>query len=314
MTAPIDDEAVSIGPGAEVLAVDVGGTTLKATLVDRDGVMRAFLRQDTPVSPDGTADAAIAAIAAVVERLQRIVPTSNPRALGVAIPGIVTENGRGIRSENLGWRDADFAGPLAAALGMPVAVTQDVRAAGLAEMRRGAAVGAGTALIVPIGTGIAAAIVVDGRLHAGGGYAGELGHVTAEPDGPPCVCGSRGCLEAIASARAIARGYTRLTGVPVAGAVDVLARATSGDPAAHAVWDHATRALGVSLARATTLLAPEVIVLAGGLAEAGEQLLEPVRRSLTASLTFQRIPELRRAVFAGNAGVVGAALLGRESA
>lgn len=312
MTLPTGADIAPIGQGAPVLAIDVGGTTIKAGLIDEAGVVRAFLRRETPVSPDGTADAALSAITETARRLRDMAPRLAPRATGVAIPGIVDDAGRGIHSENLGWRDAEFAGPLAHALGMPTAVTQDVRAAGMAESRLGAAAGAASALVVPIGTGVAAAIIIGGRPYSGGGYAGELGHVTVEADGEPCACGSRGCLETIASARAIARTYSRRTGIAVTGAVDVLTRAERGEPEAIDVWGHATQVLGLSLAHAATLLAPEVIVLAGGLAEAGDRLLDPVRRSLTAALTFQRIPALVTARFAGNAGMIGAALLARD--
>jgi glucokinase len=149
--------------------------------------------------------------------------------------------------------------------------------------------------------------VLGGRPYSGHGYGGEIGHLIIEPDGPVCGCGARGCLEAIASASAIDREYTRRTGRSAKGLVSELV--VAGDPDARAVWQRAVAALVRALQAYTTLLAPELVVIGGGLAGAGDVLIDPVAEALDALLTFQRRPRLVRAELGDQAGALGAALL-----
>ena len=181
----------------------------------------------------------------------------------------------------------------------------DVRTGALAETRIGAARGMSDVVYLSIGTGIAAGIVLGGRLHAGGGYAGEIGHTPAGHD-EPCACGGRGCLEAIASAAAIARRYTARTGRPAAGAAEVLA---AGDADAAAVWDEALDALAGALAWIASVIAPQAIVIGGGLSRAGATLLDPLNDRTARNLTFQPMPQLVPAALGDRAGCMGAALL-----
>jgi glucokinase len=146
------------------------------------------------------------------------------------------------------------------------------------------------------------------------GYAGELGHVVVEPDGDPCACGSRGCLETMASAAAIEAGYRARSGRAVDGAAGVARLVVQGDPVAVAVWDRAVDALAAALATFTTLLAPGLIVIGGGLAEAGGLLLDPLRARLSEQLTFQRRPEVVRAELGDEAGCLGAGILAWQAA
>jgi glucokinase len=162
---------------------------------------------------------------------------------------------------------------------------------------------------VPIGTGIAAALVLDGRPYAGGGWAGEIGHIDVG-SGLPCPCGATGCLETIASAAAIARRYTERSSRAVGGALDVAGRLGSGDPDARVVWDEAVDALAFVLAVTAAVAAPELIVIGGGLSGAGDVLLAPLRREVAARVTPpQRQPQLVRATLGDQAGLLGAALL-----
>jgi glucokinase len=162
-----------------------------------------------------------------------------------------------------------------------------------------------------IGTGIAGAIFIGGTLYTGGGMAGEMGH-SRVADGPVCACGGVGCLEAVASASAIARRYNARTGASVAGAKEVLSRAQTGDPDAVWVWETALDALALGLSHTVALLAPEAIVIAGGLSQAGPALFEPLARRLDAILTFHPRPQLLPATIGENAGVIGAALRARD--
>jgi glucokinase len=301
-----------LGAGHPVLAFDVGGTDIKAALVDTSGRIVELLRRPTPLAGEGTGDAVVASAAALREEFRRAHPEIEPLAAGLVVPGHVDEaRGVGVLAENLGWRDYPFRERASAALGLPVSFSHDVRAAGEAEYRLGAAKGFRDVVVMAIGTGIAAAIFIDGTLFTGGGMAGEVGH-SRVADGPDCACGGRGCLEAVASAAAIARRYTALSGVPVAGSREVLERATSGDPAARTVWDSALDALALDLSHTVALLAPEAIVIGGGLAQAGDALFVPLAERLDGILTFHRRPALLAARIGEDAGVIGAALRARE--
>jgi glucokinase len=231
-------------------------------------------------------------------------------ALGVVVPGLVdAAAGMARYSENLGWRDVPFAARLAEATDLPIAFDHDVRAAGAAEQQLGAARGHRDVAFVPIGTGISAALVLDGRPYAGGGWAGEIGHLDVG-SGLACVCGSTGCLETVASAAAIARRYTDRSGQPARGALDVTRRMGGGDPDAVAVWDEAADALAFALAAIVAVAAPELIVIGGGLSGAGDVLLDALRGRLEARLSAaQRPPQLCLAELGDQAGLLGAALL-----
>ena len=152
--------------------------------------------------------------------------------------------------------------------------------------------------------------MLGGRVHAGGGYAGEIGHTPAAGHDEPCACGSRGCLEAVASAAAIARRYTARSGKPAAGAAEVL---EAGDADALAVWDEALDALADALAWIASVLAPEAVVIGGGLSRAGAALFDPLDERIPRRLTFQRVPRLVPAALGERAGCIGAALLALDS-
>ena len=290
-----------------VLAVDVGGTTIKAEVTSADGEVIARGHRPTP-----RGHAARDAVADLGRQLTARVPVGSA---GVVIPGIVDlMAGTGRFSANVGWRDLPFVGPLAEAWGVPVHVGHDVSAAGLAEHAQGAGQGVRDLAFVAIGTGISAALIAGGRLLAGNGTAqpGELGHVVVRPGGPECGCGNRGCLEAVASAAAIVRAYAEVAGERPDGALAVFA-AAARDPRARAVIDDAARALADGLATLTALTAPQRIVLGGGLAGAGPALVEPVAAALAHRVRVQPVPQLVTARFGARAGLAGAALLARQS-
>ncbi|CAL9548528.1 Glucokinase [Actinosynnema sp. ALI-1.44] len=286
-----------------VVGVDVGGTATKAVLVDGD---RVLAHASTPTPRPGRN--VVGEVVDVVSGLVGELDPAGSADVGVVVPGIVDEaRGVAVWSENLGWRDVPFAALLTDRLGRPAAFGHDVRAGGLAESAAGGGRGARDSLFLPIGTGVAAALVLGGRVHDAGGYAGEIGHVDVGHD-EPCACGRRGCLEAIASASAIARRYAARTG-RAAEAVDVARLVDAGDADARRVWDDAVDALARALAWTASVLAPEVVVVGGGLSAAGALLLRPLDEALRARLTFQRRPRLVAAELGGLAGCRGAALL-----
>ncbi|UYQ66032.1 ROK family protein [Streptomyces peucetius] len=292
-----------------VIALDVGGTGMKGALLDRGLDPLVTLRRPTPrtAGPGAVVDEIAATLAVLAGRAAARGLTVH-RA-GVVVPGVVAEDLRtAVHSANLGWRDLPLAALLEARTRLPVTLGHDVRAGGAAECLLGAARGARNVLFVAIGTGIAAAVVCDGRPVRADGHAGELGHVVVEPGGARCACGGRGCLETVASASAVATAFAARSGREGTDAADVAALVARSDRDALAVWDRAADALATALATATTLLAPELIVLGGGLAEAGDLLLGPVRARLADRLTFQRRPGLVRAELGDRAGCLGAGL------
>ena len=292
-----------------MVALDVGGTTVKGGLVDHDGSVMARLRRPTPPHDNGPGE-----VLATIDELAGAGPASaSVRAVGLVVTGIVDERrGMAVHSENVGWRDVPVRSLVERATGLPVGFGHDVRAGALAEWRMGAGRGLEDLVFVPVGTGVSAGIVVQGRLITGGGYAGEIGHLDVG-HGEPCACGGRGCVEALASAAAITRRYVAVAGRPVAGAREVAERMVAGDPAARRVWDDATDALALALAWTSVVLAPQAIILGGGLARSGSLLLEPLAQALGRHLGVVRRPRLLPAALADDAGLLGAALLAWEA-
>ena len=293
--------------------VDVGGTGIKALLVAADAAIVAEYRCPTPPPGPDVAQRVADAVRDAVDRLSAQAG-ERPCGVGVAVPGLVDEQaGLALHSENLGWRDAPLRDMLAERTGLPVAFGHDVRVGGMAEARLGAGRGLDSTVFLPVGTGISAALRLESRPYAAGGYAGEIGHADVG-HGEPCACGGTGCLEAVASAAAIARRYTARTGRPADGAREVLARAEAGDPDAAVVWDQALDALAIALWWIASVLAPDAVILGGGLSLAGARLLDPLAERLDARLTFQRRPRLLAAALGDRAAALGSALLAKELA
>jgi glucokinase len=298
-----------------LVALDVGGTGMKCALVSPTGKIVHAERH--PTGAGRGPEAVTATILDVAEGLAGRARAEGlrPVAAGVAVPGVVDEDrGIAVWSSNVGFRDVPLRDLVAARLHLPAALGHDVRAGGLAEARLGAGRGAAHVLFVAIGTGIAAAHIVAGRGFAGAhGAAGEVGHVVVRPGGAPCGCGAKGCMEAEGSAAGVARRYAALAGTP-ATAAEVVAKAAAGDQLAQQVWRQTIEVLADGLLTAQALFDTEVIVLGGGLAEAGDALLDPLRTALRERLTFHREPLLARATLGDEAGCVGAALLALDVA
>ncbi|MFI6322638.1 ROK family protein [Nonomuraea sp. NPDC050556] len=274
-----------------VIAVDVGGTFMKGGLVARDGTILHHERWPTPRS-EGP-DRVIAAISGFVDHLGTL---ARPVAVGLAVPGLVSGD-TAVYSAAFGWRDV----PAAAftAVGLPVALGHDVRSAGEAELAYGWS--GENVLFLPIGTGIAGAVVLNGTLYGGAkGWAGQIGHIPVWPDGLPCSCGQLGCLGAYASASAIARRAGETSAAEVA-------RRT--DPFAVQVWGEAVEALAVALATYVLVADPSMIVIGGGLAQAADALVVPLRERLAARLAFREPPPVEVSALGVEAGMLGAALL-----
>ncbi|WP_181275111.1 ROK family protein [Brevibacterium oceani] len=334
--------ALSLGLGPVALAVDVGGTGLKAGLFDSDGALVDARTASTPAAasagvapepaiagsapvpdsegtaggraPEGTADvhapeeAIVDAVVALRDDLAEAHPELPVATAAVVVPGIVEEaTGTAVYSANLGWRDVPMADLLARSLGCEVVFGHDVRAAGRAEFEFAASMPADAALVT-IGTGIAGAMQVEGRMVSSGGYAGELGFLEVAVD----IAEGRfkGPVELIASAAAIARRYAERSGRDAGGAREVLEAMRSGDAVAAEVFAEAADALGAMCAQLVTITAPSAIVLGGGLSGASE-LIPAVTAAMRTRLRFHREPEIHTAGLGSVAGLIGAGLLTR---
>jgi len=309
------DERLAVG-------VDIGGTLIKLGIVHASGALRVLT--ETSTSIDRPQEAAVAEIARAVARLAQ---GHDVQAVGIGCAGLVDAvHGIVHLSPNLPrWHDARLAEWAARELALPVAVLNDANAFTLAEAHAGAGRGCSPVVGITLGTGVGGAIVEAGRLRGGRhGFGGEIGHVSIEMDGPPCPCGNRGCLELYVGRRALVAAYLAHAGWSPGGSAYDLARgdraaldprllyeaANRGDPAAREVFTRAGIVLGVALANVTNLIDPEVIVIGGGVALAGDMLLEPARRTLAerAMLGASRVPAVLPAALGVGAGVIGAAL------
>jgi glucokinase len=295
-----------------VAAIDVGGTGIKAGLVDAQGRLRHEIRR--PTRADLGPDAVVAAIETVADEL---AADASGRGLsigaaGVGVPGIVdSRSGIAHYAANLGWRDVPFASLLSGRLGVPAVLGHDVRNGALAEARLGAGIGRESVFFVAIGTGIAGGSVLSGRVDDGStGQAGEIGHLVVRPGGPLCGCGNRGCLEAVASASRIAFRYADRAGIaPGSVSAQTVAQlVAAGEALAVQAWAEAIAALADALAAQIVLTDPGCIVVGGGLALAGPTLFGPLVAALPSRLTFRRPPEVLPAELGDRAGLVGAAL------
>jgi glucokinase len=290
-----------------VISIDVGGTGMKCALVDSDHRVLHTERHAT-----GRERGPEAVVQTIIDVAAGLAAKGSTEAIGVVVPGVIDEvNGIARYSSNVGFRDVPLRDLLQRKLGIAATLGHDVRAGGLAEARLGAGKGRAQVLVMPIGTGIAAAHVVNGVVASGAhGAAGEIGHIVVRPGGPKCGCGLVGCLEAVASASAVERRYAELAGDSLT-AAQVSARIDT-DPHAAQVWRETVDALADGLLTGQALYDAELIIIGGGLAESGETLLGPLREALSAKASFHRVPEIVKAKLGDEAGCLGAALLALE--
>ncbi len=286
-----------------VLGLDVGGTEMKAALVDRDGQVQNLVRRPTPRSegPD-----------AIVEAMCKLATEFRPQGIaGIVVPGVVDrETGTAVLSANLGWRDLPIKSLLEEHLHVPVALGHDVTAAATMEVRFRASKGIRNFLYIAIGSGIGGAVVMNGEVYRGEHEkAGEVGHIAIRNGGLPCGCGNRGCLETLGSASSIAKRYAEVAGVTDVTAKDVAHRVREGDEIARWIWFEAIDAIADALVIYTSVFDPEVVVIGGGLSLAKDILFLPLRAAIKARTTFQTIPRLLPAYFPESAGCSAAGLM-----
>jgi glucokinase len=295
-----------------VVAVDIGGTTLKAMAVDGSGTVLDRRVVATPAGAEAVVDGLVTVVGELRDALtERGLPLTR---LGVACPGVVDPvTGRVAFAANLGWHGLPLRDHLTARFGVEVAIENDARTGAIAEHALARPADADDLAFVPVGTGVAAAYYVAGVLARGATTsAGELGHVTAVHDGELCTCGRRGCVEVYTSAANILARYTRRGGVE--SSTPAIIAAVPDDALAAQVWHEAIDALAVGLASVVTLLDPSRIVIGGGLSLAGDELLVPLRRRLAREVAWRAAPPLDTSLLGSHSTLVGAALLGWQAA
>ena len=294
------------------LGLDLGGTNLKWTVVEQDGAdWRVLDRGQMPTRTGGPET--------IVPQLAETARAAIDRwpgmsSAGVGVPGRYdprTGATRFLVNVPGAWDGFAVAAPIAAVLGVPVALINDARAFGLAELRLGAGRGAGSMVGLTLGTGLGGVIAVDGKVHQGhDGTGGEVGHQTIDPDGPSCNCGNNGCLEAYARADRIAEACGAAT------AEEAVERARSGDAAALAGLDRVARALGIGIANMIVVLTPDKVVIGGGIAAAADLLLPGIRAEIRRRVMMTSVDEVEivTAELGTWAGAIGAAVHGAEHA
>jgi glucokinase len=313
------------------IGVDVGGTNLKAGLVD--AAFAVVERREIETQAARGVDHVLARIAGLIGELREISGRNGAPvgAVGVGVPGPL-DFARGLvfNAPNLpGWVNVPVRDRLSEACGAAILVENDANAAAYGEFVAGAGRDSQDMVLLTLGTGVGGGIVADGRVHRGAfGNAGEVGHIIVQPGGRACPCGQFGCLERYSSANAIEQRAAEAirAGRPsrLADAMqhsgeidapDVAAAARAGDALAAEIWDDACRYLALACTTLQHIVNPRVVVLGGGLINAGAQLLVPVRRHLEA-LTWRMADDRPRVEFAtlgGDAGIIGAAAIAASS-
>lgn len=307
------------------IGIDVGGTSIRAAVVDVDGELLEVMHAPTPQSAQALEDA-----------LDRVVRTLSARhavaAVGLAVAGFVDVDRTSVRfAPHLPWIDAPVGADLSRRLGLPVVLEHDANAAAYAEHRFGAAAGGRNVVMIAIGTGIGGALLINGDLYRGSfGVAPELGHIQVVPGGRACACGKRGCWERYCSgtalvdtaiemlaadpaastllAREVAEDPRALTGRRIANA------AQDGDPLAEATMDDFAQWLGVGLAMVGDIYDPDLVVIAGGVASSAPLFLDEAREHyarLSTGARHRPLARIRPAQLGEAAGLVGAAALAR---
>ena len=300
------------------IGIDIGGTEIKYGLVTHRGEVRHAGAVSTEVA-EGR-EGVQSGLRQVIEQCRHHSGLKGLEivALGMGIPGTVTGRRgtmlmtppqiQGLR----GWETGTYLRRIAR---VPVAVDNDATVAGLAEARIGAGRGAATVILVTVGTGLGGALVVGGQLVRGKyGTGGEIGHAVFVPDGLPCAHGGRGCLELYTSATALVRIYREIGGRERDSARDIVAKAKQGHRRAASALNKIGRNLGLGISALANVVAPDLVVVGGGLSAAGRLLIAPARESFKEQCLPYASKGVRwvRARLGNKAGLIGAALLGFE--
>ncbi|MCR4707976.1 MAG: ROK family protein [Clostridiales bacterium] len=311
------------------IGVDVGGTSVKAGVVDDSG--QILSKGSTPTLAERSYEWVIRDIADLCFRVAKRaeVQMEEIEAIGVGVPGICDmKTGVIPFCTNLGWHEVPFVAELQKHIQKPVYVDNDATVAGLAESIAGVSAGTSSSVFITLGTGVGGGIIINGRPYSGAhGVGSEIGHMILKMDGEPCTCGNYGCFERYASATAIIREARKALksnpdslmmeacgGDPeTINAKIVIDCAKQEDETAQRVFSDYVRSLALGIVSIINCIDPEVIVLGGGVSAAGEYLLDAVREAIKPHVFFKTMPyaDVRLAKLGSDAGIIGAALLGK---
>lgn len=313
--------------------LDLGGTTTAGILLDADGQTVSYMQIDTEAHRGH--EAVLERMADLVRRLldQAGVDITQLDAVGIGLPGVLDlERGVTRFLPNLpgAWPDVPVVRRMEEQLGRPAFMLNDVRSFTLGELTFGAGRGVDNLVCLAIGTGIGGGLAVGGQLYLGlDGTAGEVGHQTILPDGPRCGCGNDGCLEALASGPAIAgmgmkavrQGLTTRIRDLAEGDLNRITpeliheAAEAGDEVAAYIFERAGTYIGIAVANLVTIFSPQMVIIGGGVAQAGDWLLEPIRRTVKqrARVTPLEKVQIVPAELGTRAGVMGAAQWARQA-
>lgn len=309
------------------VGVDVGGTKIAAGVVDDEGTIVTTSRRESPATDSEAIEATIA------ELVNELKKEHDIEAVGVGAAGFVdVRRATVLFAPNLAWRDEPLKAELERLTDLPVVIENDANAAAWGEFAFGGGKDVDDLLLVTVGTGVGGGLVLDGKLHRGAfGVAAEIGHLRVVPQGRKCGCGNLGCWEQYASGSALMKeARERLTagGDDVAGLLEraggrpdgltgpiVTEAARAGDTVAIELIAELGRWLGEGIASLTAVLDPAVVVIGGGVSEAEDLLLDPIREHFRANLTaraYRPELEIRPAELGNKAGLIGAADLARQ--
>jgi glucokinase len=313
---------------SKVIGVDLGGTNLRAAIVNTDTGEYSHLTSVPTLAREGH-DAVITRMAHLVEQVIITSGLKKPEigGVGIGVPGVLDlDRGLVLFLPNLPgtWPNVPLRDEIADRVQLPTTLLNDARAMTLGEWCFGAGRGVDTIACFGIGTGIGGGLVINNQLHLGiGGTGGELGHQTIDFNGPLCGCGNRGCLEAFASGPALAalgvkavmQGLTTRIGESVAYDLNritprvIYEAARAGDAIAKDIFEQVGHYIGVAVANIIVSVGPRKVVIGGGVSQAGDLLLDPIRRTVSDRVHVMPVEEVQivAAILGPNAGLIGVA-------
>lgn len=293
------------------IGIDIGGTAIKSCVIDEKGNIQEELTEETPKDLNSLKKK-------ISNIFNNLSSKQKPNGVGIGIAGFIDMKKWILkRSPNMRFLDGvnliDF---FKEAINTPFTVDNDANMAAWGEFKKGAGVGVRNMIHITLGTGIGSGIIINGNLfHGSSGFGAEFGHTVVNPDGLPCNCGGKGCIETEASASKIVKNYIKLTGKKEnLTSKDIYFLAKQGDPHAIEAFKMAGFYLGIGLSNLINLLNPELIVLGGGVSEAGEFILKPVVEEIEKrAIEFSRENvKIVPAILGNRAGMIGAALWAME--
>ena len=305
------------------IGVDLGGTNIAVGVVDEN--YHIVSQSNVPTGASRPYEEVVADMIRAIEMAmdEAHIRPSQCESIGVGSPGTCdSDRGVVVRAYNLGWKEVPLCRMLSEHFGIPARLSNDANCAALAEVVAGAAGGCKNLILITLGTGVGGGIIIDGKIYAGMRSAGgELGHALLVLDGEPCTCGRRGCWEAYASVTALIRQARQaaqehpestLNGLDPLDGYSICCAADAGDAAAKRVVSRWCEYVAAGMTDLVNSLAPEMILVGGGISRQGEKILAPIREYVADHCFGQHegaIPVIKGAALGNEAGIIGAAAL-----